>query len=192
MNLSEINKKYSEQPELLIDGAKRLVFGDGPEDAKIMLLGEAPGKDEDACGLPFQGKAGQLLNTLLERAGLAREDCYITNVVKARPTKGGFGRANRPPTKEEVAQHHNWLKEEIMSVKPTVIVTMGGVATKEVMGVQSIVMGEHVGKCYDLKGIWGWEMCHIPIWHPSYLMVYKRSLVGETVGFLQQVKAVVG
>ena len=82
-----------------------LVFGEGPQNPKLMLIGEAPGEQESLQGRPFVGKAGKNLDHFLELAGLAREEIYISNVVKIRPTKtGSTGRlSNRPPTKEEIA-----------------------------------------------------------------------------------------
>lgn len=106
-----------------------LVFGEGPQNPKLMLIGEAPGEQESLQGRPFVGKAGKNLDHFLELAGLAREEIYISNVVKIRPTKtGSTGRlSNRPPTKEEIAFFRPWLMAEIARVNPGVIATLGNV-----------------------------------------------------------------
>lgn len=103
-----------------------LVFGEGPQNPKLMLIGEAPGEQESLQGRPFVGKAGKNLDHFLELAGLAREEIYISNVVKIRPTKtGSTGRlSNRPPTKEEIAFFRPWLMAEIARVNPGVIATL--------------------------------------------------------------------
>lgn len=95
------------------------VPGVGPENARIMLIGEAPGMNEDRKGEPFVGQAGQFLNTLLGLAGLKREDVYITNVVKSRPPE------NRDPLPEELAACAPWLDRQLAIIKPQVIITLG-------------------------------------------------------------------
>ena len=102
-----------------------LVFGEGPAGARLMLIGEAPGEQESLLGRPFVGKAGRNLERFLELAGMRREELYITNTVKLRPTKTGrSGRlSNRPPTREEVAL-----------VRPRVIVCLGSTPTRALLG----------------------------------------------------------
>lgn len=99
--------------------ATRMVAGEGPEEAELMLIGEAPGASEDREGRPFVGRAGRLLDEALAQAGLQREAVYITNVVKARPP------ANRDPRPEEVAHHEPWLAAELELVGPRLIVPLG-------------------------------------------------------------------
>ena len=96
-----------------------MVPGDGPPDAPVVFVGEAPGASEDKAGKPFVGSAGRLLGTLLEDAGLRREDVYVTNVVKARPPK------NRDPKRDEVAHHLPWLLTELDVLQPRVVVPLG-------------------------------------------------------------------
>jgi len=108
-----------------------LVFGEGPTDHPVlMLIGEAPGEQEALQGRPFVGKAGKNLDAFLEVVRLKREDIYITNVVKVRPSKiSPAGRVvNRPPSKEEKALFTPWLMREISIVRPDAIVTLGNVA----------------------------------------------------------------
>ena len=98
------------------------VPGDGNLDAKVMLVGEAPGRTEDEQGKPFVGAAGQLLNSIIEASGHRREELYITNVVKCRPPN------NRTPTESEVLACEEYLREEIRLVRPRVIVALGNTA----------------------------------------------------------------
>ncbi len=106
----------------LHEGATNFVFGSGNPDAQIMIIGEAPGKDEDAQGEPFVGAAGKLLNEAIVQAGMKRSDLYITNTVKSRPPK------NRKPTIHEIRQERELLLQEIALVKPRAICTLGATA----------------------------------------------------------------
>lgn len=101
----------------------KLVYGFGPVPADIMIVGEAPGADEEAQGKPFVGKSGQLLTNALQDAGINRETCYITNVVKFRPE------GNRTPNKEEVLAGWPLLVDELQDVQPKYILTLGAIAT---------------------------------------------------------------
>lgn len=118
--LDELNRKMAAACQCgLRDGAKNVVPGTGSASAKILLIGEAPGKNEDEQGLPFVGAAGKFLNEMLASIGLAREDIYITNVVKYRPPN------NRDPLPEEVADCWPWLREQVALIDPMLIVTLG-------------------------------------------------------------------
>ena len=97
----------------------QLVPGEGPATAAIVIVGEAPGAKEDAQGRPFVGSAGKLLDGLLAEAGMAREEVYITNVVKARPPK------NRDPRAPEVAHHWPWLEAQLELIRPALLVPLG-------------------------------------------------------------------
>ena len=99
--------------------ATQLVPGDGPADAEVVIVGEAPGASEDKQGRPFVGRAGKLLDQLLEEAGLSRESVYVTNVVKARPP------GNRDPKADEVAHHRPWLERELELIDPQLVVPLG-------------------------------------------------------------------
>lgn len=116
---------------LSAEGQKPLVFGDGPAQSPVlMLVGEAPGEQETLQGKPFVGKAGKNLDAFLQAVHLRREDIYITNVVKVRPTRiSAAGRVvNRPPSREEKALFTPWLMREIALVRPMALVTLGNVA----------------------------------------------------------------
>ena len=101
-----------------------MVFGAGNADADVMFVGEAPGNDEDVQGIPFVGRSGQLLNTLLAEIGLQREDVFIANVLKCRPPQ------NRDPHPEEIARCSPYLWRQLELIRPTVVVTLGNFATK--------------------------------------------------------------
>ena len=103
------------------------VFGDGSPTARVLFVGEAPGKNEDLQGVPFVGKAGQNLNTLLEIAGLRREDVFIANVLKCRPP------GNRDPRPEEIEVCTPFLREQTRTINPEFIVTLGNFATKFIL-----------------------------------------------------------
>lgn len=106
----------------LHEGATTFVFGDGNPHAKLMIIGEAPGKDEDLNGRPFVGAAGKLLDEALEKTGIKRTEIFITNAVKSRPPK------NRKPTRQEIASERDILLQEIALVQPMVICTLGATA----------------------------------------------------------------
>src|SRR5919106_1980219 len=103
----------------ICESATNMVPGEGSHTAAVMLVGEAPGASEDKQGRPFVGRAGKLLDTLLEEAGLVRDDVYITNVVKARPP------GNRDPRAGEVAHHMPWLETELALIQPRLVVPLG-------------------------------------------------------------------
>lgn len=150
-----------------------LVFGEGPLHPKLMLIGEAPGEQETLQGRPFVGKAGQNLDHFLALAGLSREEIYISNAVKLRPTKTGkTGRlSNRPPTKDEIALFRPWLMREIEEVEPGMIATLGNVPLRAVTG-RSLSIGEVHGQVLD-AGETGLPL--FALYHPASL-IYNRSL----------------
>ena len=109
----------------------QVVFGEGNPKARLMFIGEGPGKDEDASGRPFVGRAGQLLTRIIENGlKLKREEVYIANVVKCRPTIDGLGKRDRPPEADEVAACAPYLKQQIELINPEVIVTLGNPSTR--------------------------------------------------------------
>ena len=150
-----------------------LVFGEGPQRPRLMLIGEAPGEQETLQGRPFVGKAGQNLDHFLVLAGLRREEIYITNAVKLRPTKTGkTGRlSNRPPTKDEIALFRPWLLREIAEVAPQMIATLGNVPLRAVTG-RSLTIGEVHGQVID-AGETGLPL--FALYHPASL-IYNRAL----------------
>jgi len=143
----------------------RIVFGSGDPAAKVMLIGEAPGKSEDLTGVPFVGAAGKLLDELLTAAGLSREDVFVANVVKCRPP------GNRNPARMEIETCVPFLREQIRVVGPEVIVTLGNFATRVVLGTDAGITSlrgtvHHVG-----------TFTVLPVYHPA-AAIYDRSKRG--------------
>ena len=136
----------------------RIVFGEGNPDASLLLVGEAPGEEEDRQGRPFVGKAGQLLTKLIVKMGLNREGVYITNTVKCRPPD------NRKPTSDEIRTCNPFLQKQIAIIKPVVIMTLGDVATKTILGDVGNISRIR-GRIYSYNGI-----DVVPTFHPSYLL----------------------
>ena len=141
-----------------------IVFGDGNVDAEVMFIGEAPGADEDREGVPFIGRAGQLLNKIIATMGFQREDVYVANVLKCRPDTPGQTYGNRPPTQAEMHSCRPCLFEQIDIIGPKVIVALGATAMKGLLDNDE-PMGKLRGHFHDFKGI--------PVmatYHPSYLL----------------------
>lgn len=167
--------------DIYVKEQKILVFGEGDITAGIMLVGEAPGEQETLQRRPFVGKAGKNLNAFLEVLELARQELYITNVVKFRPEKTNpeTGRkSNRPPNKEEIALFRRFLREEIGILCPKVIVTLGNVALKAVADNEKITIGEVHGTAIDV-GLWEEKKQTapklFPLYHPASV-IYNRDL----------------
>lgn len=138
----------------------KIVFSDGDPDAKILLIGEAPGADEDATGTPFVGRAGKLLTKLIEDCGFSRKkDFYICNTVKCRPPE------NRVPTDEEKQLCENYLLEQIKIVNPKVIVLCGATSAKSFLG-NKIKISQIRGKWFKIFD----NLDATVIFHPSYLL----------------------
>lgn len=154
------------------EGEKKvLVHGEGAPGARVMLIGEAPGGQETLMRRPFVGKAGKNLNEFLELAGLKREELYVSNAVKFRPTKiSAAGRVvNRPPTREEINLFLPWLKQEIALVAPQVVATLGNVPLRALMGSKTVIGDVH-GQLLEMEG-----MRLYPMYHPAS-MIYNPSL----------------
>lgn len=165
--------------ELYEGERKILVHGEGAPEARVMLVGEAPGEQETLQGRPFVGKAGKNLNEFLELAGLRREELYVTNVVKFRPTKlSAAGRiVNRPPTREEVQLFLPWLRREIELVRPGVIVTLGNVPLRALTGPKTVIGDAH-GAFREVEGLRLYPMYHPAslIYNPSLREVYAQDV----------------
>jgi DNA polymerase len=155
---------------------KNIVIGKGNENADVLFVGEAPGKNEDEQGLPFVGKAGKNLDELLKKVGLNLDDIYIANILKCRPPE------NRGPLPEEIRAHTPWLIEQIKSIKPKVVCSLGNYATKfflsegdvEKMEKQSGITLVH-GKVAFVN-IGGIKIKLIPLFHPAAIIYNQRLL----------------
>mgnify|MGYP005674348461 FL=1 len=144
--------------------AKNLVVYDGNLNAKVMLIGEAPGRDEDEQGIPFVGRAGQLLNKMLLAIKLQREDVYITNVVNWRPPD------NRTPTDDEILEYLPFLQRQIDIVKPKFIFLLGGIAAKAILSTP-LALGKLRGKWHEYKSLNLEEsILTIASYHPAFLL----------------------
>lgn len=144
-------------------GRNKLVFGDGPAEARLMFVGEGPGADEDAQGLPFVGRAGQLLNNMIGAMGLKREEVYIANVVKCRPP------GNRVPEPEEANTCSPFLLRQIEAVQPEVIVALGATAATYLLGQRQPLAGLR-GRVHSFRGA-----KLIVTYHPAYLLRDPRQ-----------------
>ncbi len=137
MTLSEIREELGDCTRCrLCETRKSIVFGEGNPQARLMFVGEGPGRDEDIQGRPFVGRAGQLLTKIIQAMKLKREDVYICNVVKCRPPQ------NRNPQPDEVESCEPFLKKQIESVNPEVIVCLGSVATRLMLKLKNFKMGQ--------------------------------------------------
>ncbi len=149
--------------------AKNLVFADGNPQAKIMLIGEAPGREEDEQGLPFVGRSGQLLDKMLGAIGLDRSNVYITNVIAWRPP------GNRTPTPQETEICRPFVERQIELVAPQVLVLLGGPSAKTILNTQAGIT--QIRGRWHKASIGGREMDAMPTLHPAYLLrqpVQKR------------------
>ena len=130
-----------------------LVFGDGAEDARIMLIGEGPGEQEDLQGLPFVGPAGKLLDDMLEMIYLDRTKVYIANIVKCRPPK------NRDPQPEEQDACIHWLEDQIALIRPKILVCLGRIAACRLISPDFKVTRQH-GQFFEKDGLWRMGTLH--------------------------------
>jgi uracil-DNA glycosylase family 4 len=130
--LEKLNKEVRSCKKCSLWGKeKKAVPGEGPANARIMIIGEAPGREEDLSGRPFCGRAGKLLSHLLEKNGFKRDGIFITSVVKHRPPK------NRQPKKPELLACRIWWEKQIGIIKPRLIILLGRVATDTVLGKEA-------------------------------------------------------
>jgi DNA polymerase len=139
---------------------KQTVFGNGKQHAELMIIGEAPGAEEDRQGQPFVGRAGLLLNNMLKAIGLEREHVYIANVLKCRPP------GNRNPKLEEIAACNDYLNRQIELVQPRLILSVGGISAKSLLQTEQTV-GRLRGKVYKHPQT-GTDM--LVTYHPAYLL----------------------
>lgn len=144
-------------------GRNKIVFADGSANARLMFVGEGPGADEDAQGLPFVGRAGQLLNNMIAAMGLRREEVYIANVVKCRPP------GNRTPEPEEANTCSPFLFQQIDVVRPEVLVALGATAATYLLGQRQPLAGLR-GRVHSLRG-----SRLIVTYHPAYLLRDPRQ-----------------
>jgi uracil-DNA glycosylase family 4 len=144
-------------------GRNKIVFGDGDPEARLLFVGEGPGADEDAQGVPFVGRAGQLLNNMIGAMGLKREQVYIANVVKCRPPQ------NRAPEPDEANTCSPFLFQQIDAIRPEVIVALGATAATYLMGQRQPLAGLR-GRVHSFRG-----SKLIVTYHPAFLLRDPRQ-----------------
>ena len=159
----------------LCENRKNVVFGVGNRTADIMFIGEGPGADEDAQGEPFVGKAGKLMNMAFDMLGIKREEVYIANIVKCRPPN------NRNPQDDEAENCLDYLRNQVILVKPKIIVLLGSVALKNILGKEYGITASR-GKWVERKGI-----LYMPTWHPAALLRDEN----KKIDFIKDLKQVI-
>ncbi len=173
-----------EELEKSIEGCKKcklcnqrtnIVFGVGNKNADVMFIGEGPGADEDRLGEPFVGKAGQLMNKSFMGLGIKREEVYIANVVKCRPPQ------NRTPEHDEAVACLDYLRNQVVLVKPKIIVLLGSTALKNILG-EEYGITQSRGKWVEKKNI-----LYMPTWHPAALLRDES----KKIEFWQDLKEVI-
>ena len=159
MTLEQLEQQATiNKPAGLEELSDNIVFGEGNPDAKLMVVGEGPGEDEDLSGRPFVGRAGQLLDKILESVHVNRDALYITNMVKYRPP------GNRNPTQEEMKVSEPLLLEQIRLINPQIIATLGNVPSQYFLRSKDGITRTH-GKFFEWQGIQVF-----PLYHPAYLL----------------------
>ena len=159
----------------LCETRKNVVFGVGNREADIMFIGEGPGADEDAQGEPFVGKAGKLMNMAFDMLGIKREEVYIANIVKCRPPN------NRNPQDDEAENCLDYLRNQVVLVKPKIIVLLGSTALKNILG-EEYGITQSRGKWVEKKNI-----LYMPTWHPAALLRDES----KKIEFWQDLKKVI-
>ena len=154
-----------------------IVFGEGNEDARLMLIGEAPGHEEDLQGRPFVGAAGHLLDNMLKAINLSRKEVYIANIVKCRPPH------NRKPERDEIEACKPFLLKQIDIIKPSIICTLGSTATQTLLETKMPITKLR-GHIYDFSGI-----KLIPTFHPAYLLrnPYQKKGAWEDLKLIEKI-----
>ena len=162
-NLQKLREKIKDIKNCkLKENASNIVFSDGNPNSKIMIVGEGPGANEDKEGFPFVGRAGQLLDKMLNAINLSRDNVYITNVVNYRPPE------NRKPTDEEVKRYLPFLKKHIEIIRPKIILLLGSTAMNAILS-NTDVISKMRGKWYEIE-INDLKLYSIVSFHPAYLL----------------------
>ena len=160
----------------LAEHRNHVVFGDGAEDAEILLIGEGPGQNEDEQGLPFVGRAGKLLDDMLEMVNLDRSKVYIANMVKCRPPQ------NRDPLDTEQDACRHWLQRQTALLKPKIVICLGRIAAKSIIKNNFRITAEH-GQWFQKDGV---QM--LALFHPAALLRDPRKRP-ETFEDLKRIQA---
>ncbi|MBX3359564.1 MAG: uracil-DNA glycosylase [Phycisphaeraceae bacterium] len=190
--LDELRERYEREAphKQFVTAFTKIVFGEGDAAARLMFIGEAPGAEEDKTGRPFVGRAGQLLDKMIEAMGLRREDVYIANVLKTRPPN------NATPTTEECAKCAPFLFQQVEIIRPEVIVTLGLPATRTVLNsdeTMSRLRGRWGAFRLSRSGLPGLDPAAaipvMPTYHPAFLLrSYTRENREKVWSDLQQAR----
>jgi uracil-DNA glycosylase family 4 len=172
--LDALRERYEREAphQHFVTAHHNIVFGEGDCCARLMFIGEAPGEEEDRTGRPFVGRAGQLLNKMIDAMGLKREDVYIANVLKTRPPN------NATPTQEEARLCAPFLYEQVRIIGPEAIVTLGLPATRTLLNTMES-MGRLRGQWAEFRDPSGRAVPVMPTYHPAFLL---RSYTPENRG----------
>ena len=158
-SLEDLRKYIGDCKRCKLDyGRTNLDFGEGSPEARLVFVGEGPGREEDQAGQPFVGEAGRLLTKIIKAMGLSREEVYICNVVKCRPPK------NRDPEEDEIETCLPFLKEQLNLIRPQVICTLGRIAAQALLGREFKIMRER-GRWHSFM-----DIPLMPTYHPAYLL----------------------
>ncbi len=177
LSLSDIKAELGDCKRCkLHSGRKNIVFGDGNEKAKLVFVGEGPGRDEDIQGLPFVGRAGRLLTKIIESINLSRSDVYICNIIKCRPP------ANRNPQYDEILACQKFLIKQLDCIKPKIICALGSFAAKTLLNTKAPI-SKLRGRFHMYNGI-----KLMPTFHPAYLLrnPQEKRLVWEDMQLIQK------
>jgi uracil-DNA glycosylase family 4 len=159
LTLEEVKKELGDCKRCKLHRTRRtIVFGEGNKKAKLMIIGEGPGYDEDVQGMPFVGKAGQLLTKILQSISLQREEVYITNIVKCRPPQ------NRNPEPDEIQSCTPFLMKQIDVIRPKIICALGTFSAQTLLKTNTKITALR-GRFYEMAGI-----KVLPTYHPAYLL----------------------
>lgn len=167
----------------LAEGRTNVVVGTGDPDADLMFVGEAPGAAEDETGVPFVGRAGQLLDSLLQGIGLSRDRVFIANVLKCRPP------GNRDPQAPEIEACQGYLAEQVALVRPQLVCTLGNFATKLISGSPDGISTVH-GVVQEVQFA-GVPFTLYPVFHPAAAL-YTRSMLGTLEEDFARIPALIG
>ncbi len=169
---NRLNKLYREYENRFSN--EELVMGDGDVNCPLLMIGEAPGKDEVIQGKPFVGLAGGKLKEFIDYLNKSRKDFYVTNAIKYRLYKINSStnrKSNRPAKVNEIKQSRDTLLSEIDIIKPMIVITLGAVPLKSILGINQLAMKDYHGKAIKKE-----QYILFPLYHPASL-IYKRDLL---------------
>jgi uracil-DNA glycosylase len=168
-------------------GGRTLVWGHGSLDARLVIIGEAPGRQEEVEGQPFVGMAGQLLNEMLENVGLNRKEIWITNLVKWRPARNNPAHSTRPPSINEIKLFTPWLWAELRIVDPSVVLCLGRASAQAVIE-RELQMDRDHGCLYNLDGF-----VAMATYHPAYVLRWGNRRDDHTMRLvIEDLRKIIG